>query len=735
MTTGVIQKQLILVGGGHTHTQVMRILGMRGGIPGVRVTVVSDQSTAYYSGMLPGCLAGAYTPDEIRLELKPLAQWAGMRFIRASVIGVDPNLQQILLEGRPPLSYDALSINIGSVSRGMDTPGVREYATATRPLWQLLDRVEAFERTISVGSQPLRVVVVGSGAAGVELSFAMRLRWARLFGDVTVTLLDGGADLLAGHPASVREVTRRRLRENAILYRSGSYVERVDATTVKLKSGTLVDYDFLLWATGGAAPSLLANTGLETDESGFIRVGPTLQTLRYPTIFGAGDCIHFSENPLPKAGVYAVREGPILTDNLIRFFSGQPLTIYRPQRHFLALLVTGDRDAIGSWRFLAPRGRWMWRLKDWIDRKWMLKFNTDTLPVMTPSQSDIGVDPSESMRCGGCGAKVGSTVLTGVLSGLETVPNPHVLIGLAQADDGAVLRFPPGASVVQTVDGFRAFIDDLYLFGRIALIHAVSDVYAMGGQPHSALAAVTLPYAAKSIVADDLRQLMEGVAVEARRLGLTLVGGHTSEGAETAIAITVNGLLEMDAPFTKSGLAQGDYLVLTKPIGVGIILAGEMRRQTKGEWMDAAITSMLTPNAAAARVFRNTGIRAVTDITGFGLAGHLIEMLEASGVSASVTVSAVPSLCGTKELLDAGIRSTLAPANREHVEKRSRIENQAGTDDERLYDPQTSGGLLAGIPEDQLQKVMLELREEGYTDAAIIGRVAETSGRLILLSA
>lgn len=732
MTTRVFYKQLILVGGGHTHTQVMRLLGMRGGIPGVRVTVISDQSTAYYSGMLPGCLAGMYAPDEIRVDLGPLARWAGVQFIRALVIGVDPRLQQILLEDRPSLSYDVLSINIGSVSRGMDTPGVREYATSTRPLWRLIDRVEAFERSVSNGSKPLRVVVVGSGAAGVELSFAMRLRWAKRFGDVSVTLIDGGADLLAGRPIRVRDVTRRRLRENGIAYRCGSYVERVDATTVSLKNDEVVDYDFLLWATGGAAPSLLANTGLETDENGFIRVGPTLQTIHYPSVFGAGDCIHFSGNPLPKAGVYAVREGPVLTENIIRFFKGQPMTIYRPQRHFLALLLSGDREAIGSWRSLAPHGRWMWSLKDWIDRKWMLKFEPTRLPVMTQSQLEVIPDALEPMRCGGCGSKVGSSILTGVLTALETVPNRHVIIGLAQADDGAVLRFPPGASVVQTIDGFRAFIDDLYLFGRIALIHAASDLYAMGANPDSALVAVTLPYAAKSLVADDLRQIMEGVAVEARRLGITLIGGHTSEGAETAIVLAVNGLLATDVPFTKSGLATGDYLILTKPLGVGVVLAGEMRLQTKGAWMDGAMASMLMTNRAAAGIFRSAGVRSVTDITGFGMAGHLVEMLDASGVGAIVAVSAIPTLRGSRELLNAGVHSTLAPSNREHVGNSWEIDNHVGAYDELLYDPQTSGGLLGGVPEREVEKVLQELRAAGYLEAAVIGRVTDTPGRLIL---
>ncbi len=241
-----------------------------------------------------------------------------------------------------------------------------------------------------------------------------------------------------------------------------------------------------------------------------------------------------------------------------------------------------------------------------------------------------------AMRCAGCGAKVGSTVLTGVLDELEVYAREDVRIGLKDADDAALLKIPAGRSLVQSVDGFRAFTGDLHLFGRIALVHAASDLYAMDAEPHSALVNVTLPYAEKHLVANDLRQLMGGIAEEARRLQITLLGGHTSEGLETAVSVTMNGLTGNDSVFRKAGLRPGNGLILAKPLGTGVILAADMHLKAKGSWVDEVFDGMLQSNAEAARVLAQAGIPAVTDVTGFGLAGHLVEMLEASGTGAEI---------------------------------------------------------------------------------------------------
>lgn len=768
-----LKKDLVLVGGGHSHVQVIRMLAMKKALGGIRVTLISDESTVCYSGMLPGCLAGLYRPDEMEMELRPLCAWAGIRFVRARVSGLDPVLQQVYFDdGRPPLAYDALSINIGSIPRGMDTPGVREHAVPTRPLGRLLRRVHQFEaeyhaaggQPLQADGRPLRIVIAGGGAAGVELAFAMHSRWGDRFAPVRITLVESQSTLLTGHRPRVAAVIGRYLEEKGIDCLTGLRVAGVDETGVHFEDHPSLPCDFLLWATGGAPPGLLKDTNLETSSAGFIRVRPTLQAMGYDNVFAAGDCIVFPSRSLPKSGVYAVREGPVLARNLHAWLENRSLVPYRPQASALALLMTGTRNAVASRRHASFHGPWVWWLKDWIDRRWMRKFEPALLPPMDPSSdapsaSDAhpagdkasGGPEVSAMRCAGCGAKVGSTVLTGVLDELELFDREDVRIGLHDADDAALLEIPPGRSLVQTVDGFRAFTGDLHLFGRIALVHAASDLYAMGAEPHSALVTVTLPYAEKPLVANDLRQLMGGIAEEARRLGVTLLGGHTSEGTETAVSVTMNGLTGRGMVFRKGGLRPGDGLILAKPVGTGVILAADMHLKARGRWVDEVFEGMLLSNAGAANILAQTGIPAVTDVTGFGLAGHLVEMLEASGTGAELEIDRIPLYAGAADCVAAGVESTLAPSNREHLRKRWQVESGPGiadaaepgaaesrTFDPRaadqkyalLFDPQTSGGLLAGVPASGIEEVVVKLQDAGYAQAACIGLVTDRKRHL-----
>ena len=765
------KKDLVLVGGGHSHVQVIRMLTMKKALRGIRVTLISDESTVCYSGMLPGCLAGLYRPDEMEMELRPLCAWAGVRFIRARVGGLDPAMQQVYFEdGRPSLAYDALSINIGSIPRGMDTPGVREHAVPTRPLGRLLRRVHQFEANHAAGAGPLRIVIAGGGAAGSELAFAMHARWGERFAPVEITLVESQSTLLTGHNHRVAGIIMRYLEEKGITCLTGRRIAGVDESGVHFEDGTALPCDFLLWATGGAPPDLLRKTNLDTSDDGFIRVRPTLQVAGFDNVFAAGDCIEFPSRILPKSGVYAVREGPVLARNLHAWLEKRALVPYRPQASALALLMTGTRNAVASRRHAAFHGPTVWRLKDWIDRRWMRKFEPALLPPMDPAgdaraaakEGDVDADEA-AMRCAGCGAKVGSTVLTGVLDELDVYNREDVRIGLHDADDAALLEVPPGRSLVQTVDGFRAFTGDLHLFGRIALVHAASDLYAMGAEPHSALVTVTLPYAEKPLVANDLRQLMGGIAEEARRMRVTLLGGHTSEGSETAVSVTMNGLTDSDAVFRKGGLRPGDGIILAKPVGTGIILAADMHLKAKGSWVDEVYEGMLQPNGEAAEVLMKAGVTAVTDVTGFGLAGHLAEMLEASGTGAEIEIERIPRYDGAEECLAAGVESTLAPSNREHLANRWQVEaasdavNQEVTADAAdavhtegaadavdqevtavavdaiLYDPQTSGGLMAGVPPSSIDEVVRKLRDAGYEQAACIGRVTDRKRHLVIL--
>jgi selenide,water dikinase len=371
------------------------------------------------------------------------------------------------------------------------------------------------------------------------------------------------------------------------------------------------------------------------------------------------------------------------------------------------ILGLGHRRAVAWRNGVAVAGRPVWRWKDWIDRRWMRMYQEPMAPM-------AGEAP---MRCGGCGAKVGADVLAGALADLPRTAGADVLIGLDAPDDAAVMLPPPGFAVVQSVDHFRAFIDDPFVFGEIAAAHALSDLHAMGARPWTALAVAAVPYASGEKMRTELADMLHGASGVLAADGCALVGGHSAEAAEAALGFAVTGLADPAKLLRKSGLRPGDALVLTKSLGTGIVLAGHMRGLARAAWLQAAIASMRTSNAVGSQILREHGAVACTDVTGFGLAGHLMEMLRASHVGAALWPDRVPALPGALELAGAGVESTLAPANR-------RLLHNAGADARTalLLDPQTSGGLLAGIAPAQAEGCVGVLLSAGI-DAAIIGTV------------
>jgi selenide,water dikinase len=344
------------------------------------------------------------------------------------------------------------------------------------------------------------------------------------------------------------------------------------------------------------------------------------------------------------------------------------------------------------------------------------------------------------MRCLGCAAKVGGGTLSRVMHHLreeqptlwqETVHHASVPTGVDTPDDAAVIDVPPGRLLVQTVDYMPAPVADPHLFGRIATLHAFSDLFAMGAQPHSALLATLLPFAAEAVVADTLYQLLSGAMLELRRMGALLVGGHSAEGAVLGLAVTANGFAGASTLLPKSGLRAGQTLILTKALGTGALFAAEMRLKAKAAWVDSALDSMLIPNLDAARILREHGATGCTDVTGFGVAGHLLEMLRPAALGAELRLDALPALPGVMDCLRSGIASSLHESNSEAAA--AIVNGTTFAAHERwplLFDPQTSGGLLAGVPAEQVSACVTALRRVGCSAASIIGEVVapETAG-------
>jgi selenide,water dikinase len=328
------------------------------------------------------------------------------------------------------------------------------------------------------------------------------------------------------------------------------------------------------------------------------------------------------------------------------------------------------------------------------------------------------------MRCGGCGAKVGATVLQRALARLHPTERADVLIGLTHPDDAAVVAVPTDKVMVHTVDFFRAIVDDPYVFGKIAANHSLGDIFAMGAEAQSALAIATVPYGVATKVEDLLAQMLLGAEEVLHEAGAVLVGGHSSEGAELALGFAINGLVDPQHCLRKSGMRPGDRLIVTKALGTGTLFAADMRQRAKGRWITAAITAMLQSNRLGAQCLRAYQATACTDVTGFGLLGHLVEMTRASEVDVTLDLRQLPWLDGAQETVSAGLLSSLQPQN---VHLCRAIRNLDAVVASPLYpllfDPQTAGGLLASVPPDRAEACLTALHAHGYDRTAIIGTV------------
>ncbi len=734
-------KDLVLVGGGHSHVAVLKRFGMQP-MPGVRLTLISKDVATPYSGMIPGYIAGHYTFDEAHIDLRRLCQFAGAAFYHDAVTGLDLAERRVVCASRPSVGFDLLSLNIGSTPRTRDIPGALDHALPIKPIDRFLEGwADVLARAHQSGHGPLRIAVVGGGAGGVELTLAARhrllalmARQDRLATPLEFHLLIDASEVLPTHNARVRARFTRLLAERGVRVHLNHRVVEVKAGQVICQPGTAVACDVVLLTTNASAPVWVGESGLRTDEGGFLAVNDGLQSVSHPFVFGAGDVAAVLNHPRPKSGVFAVRQGAPLAENLRRALAGQPLRAFRPQRKFLSLISTGGQCAVASRGGWALEGAWVWRMKNWIDRRWMRQYQE--LPAMEAAPAAplaAGVADAKALqeistlalRCGGCGAKVGSTTLTRVLRRLKTVARPDVLVGLDAPDDAAVTVVPPGRVSVQTVDFFRSFISDPYLFGRIAANHCLGDIFAMGAEPQSALAVAVVPFGLESKVEEQLYQLLAGATEVLSEHGAALAGGHTAEGAELAFGLVVNGLADPDKLLRKGGLKPGDQLILLKPIGTGALFAADMRRQTKGAWIEAALASMQQSNRDGAQCLLRHRATACTDVTGFGLLGHLVEMLQQSpGAGAELSLRALPLLEGAEETMRAGIFSSLQPQNLRLRRAITNVEEAARhARYPILFDPQTAGGLLAGVPGGEAGSCLAELKQRGYAQAAVIGRV------------
>lgn len=742
MSPAPITQDLVLVGGGHTHALVLHHWAMNP-VAGVRLTLITNLVDTPYSGMLPCHISGLYSFDQAHIDLRPLTRFAHCRLIMDRAVGLDLARQQVVCDRHPPIAYDVLSLDTGSTPATVTAPGAATHAIPAKPVPQLLQAWAAWLEEIRLTNPPqVSFVVVGGGVGGVELVLNMQVRlWqilkelGRSPTDLTIHLCHRGADIASGRNGSTRRTLRRLFHQRGIHLHLGESVCGVELTPtgqrqVRCESGLTVTGDRVFWVTHAAAPDWIQGSGLATDDQGFVLVKDTLESCSHPQVFAAGDMATMVNYPRPKAGVFAVRQGPPLARNLRAKVLEQPLQPFHPQRQYLNIIDIGAGNAIasrGPWTWKSP---WMRAWKDRIDRRFMALF-TDFPPMArhrSPRFRALPCPPqqqeSSPMMCAGCGAKVGADTLSRALQRAEVqVPSPpreDIVIGLAAPDDGAIARLPPGTLAVQTVDFFPALVDDPFVLAQICVKHGLSDLEAMGATAQTALALVTLPYGTAAKQEEELFHLLAGAKVALQGADVALVGGHTTQGPTLSLGFACQGWVQPQDILPKGGLEPGQVVILTQPLGTGTLFAADGQRRAKGRWIEAAIAAMVQPNGPAARCLRHHGATACTDVTGFGLVGHLLEMVAPKAVGIRLNLKELPILLGARDTLAQGIVSSLHPQNHQGAAQIGNGDRYCHRPDYNiLFDPQTAGGLLTTLPPEQAIPCLMALAELGYTAAAI----------------
>ncbi|MGR3616460.1 MAG: selenide, water dikinase SelD [Paracoccaceae bacterium] len=699
-----LTRDLVLIGGGHTHALLLRKWGMSP-LPGARLTVINPGPTAPYSGMLPGFVAGHYDRADLDIDLIRLSRFAGARIVLGAATGIDLERREILVPDRPPIGFDVASIDIGITSEMPTLPGFTKHAVPAKPLGSFAARWDSFLNNTG----PAKIAVIGGGVAGVELILAMA-HALRSRSRLDAAYLIDSAEILTTIGPKAQAKMRAKLDHCGVQVLENTNVEAITSTSILLADGRSLNCNFITGTAGARPYEWLANSGLET-RNGFVVTDVTLRTSD-PAIFATGDCGHFAPDPRPKAGVFAVRQAPVLFQNLRATLSGRNLRSYKPQKDYLKLISMGQKQALGE-RFGATfSGPLIWKWKDHIDQTFMSQFREypemerPGLPAL--HTEGLGDALGDKPACGGCGSKIGRSTLQNVLKTLPRPDRPDIVS--LPGDDAASLVMGDTRQVI-SADHLRALTPDPVVVTKIAALHALGDIWAMGGVPQSALASIILPRLSTELQERTLSEVMTVAHEVFANAGAAIIGGHSSVGDEMTLGFTVTGLCSR-APISLSGARPDDQLILTKPIGSGTVMAAEMTGLARGEWVASALDAMTQSQGSAARILADA--HAMTDVTGFGLAGHLIGMCEASGVAARINVERVPFLPGAQELAQDGIRSTLYPENRLIVPGLP----QNG-DIDLLFDPQTAGGLLAAVSPKQAPEIVESLKKAGYSAACI----------------
>ena len=686
--------------------------------PAGMITLVNKASTIIYSGMFPGVVAGKYKIDEIIIDLRNLASKAGVSFVMAEIEGIEIKEKKLLLKGRPEIEYSSLSLNIGTKTNLNSKNlirGDKDLAVTIKPFSESYKFI-VDQDVYKDDSSAKPFVIIGGGFAGIEIAFSLRKRWPKR------------SILLKVNPG-------RKINKNLL--------KNLNALNIKIiQKNPSILYPKLI-CTGNKSFNWIKASGLPVNEDGRVLTESTLQVLNYPELFAVGDCGVIKNHPRPSSGVWAVRSAKPLAKNLEYISQGSEPKLWKPQRKAIQLLDINLREkeskAFISWgEFIVGPFKILSRLKEQIDKKFISKF------YIIKNNSSEMLSREKMIKCNGCAAKLAFSPLNSALKKLD-------LIESSKDDSIDVGILNSSKTLIQSVDGFPSLISDPWLNGRLLAFHSSSDIWACGGSVISAQSVVNLPSLSNHLQQELLFQVLEGINSALTIQGAKLIGGHTLESRKMSeepfslgieSSLTVNGIVDDKKYFwSKGGMKKGDQILISRSLGTGIIFSAFMNGNVKPYILDSVLKEMNKSQHDIVNYINHLTnlnphqkiVNACTDITGFGLLGHLSEMLDSTNrnqlkmnlkpLKIILEIDNIPIYDGVKELLDIGFESTLTHSNKVFLknidgDKDLRIELVSSnfvsnvsfynTMLKVLLDPQTCGPLVISCSSIYSEKLIQE---------------------------
>ncbi len=718
-----ITNDLVLIGGGHSHLSVIMELSKKP-LKGNRITLISNEIDTPYSGMIPGFIEGIYSWRESHIDLYKLCTKLNIRFIHSEVTKISAINKEIYLKGRPKLKFDVLSINSGIESNYKEIEGAQRNCVPVKPISKLANN---FLKEIKNFNS---IAFIGGGAGSVELALALKKRLKDRINNFKITIVSGKNGILSSFPEKTKQISLNALRAADIKLINNKEVVKVKKDMLIMSDGSFLNVEKSILSTNAMAPKWIEKSDLKLNEDSFIVVNDAFQT-NHKFIFAAGDIVDFNEENLKKTGVFAVRSGKPLAKSIRNYILNHKNFTYKFNKHYLSLIGLSNGLAIASKYNFSYSTKLNFYLKKYIDQRFIKKFNElnhnqisrikkifvsyiyKTFKINNIyKHNDIN-----QMQCKGCAAKVPLNALKNTLS--------KKIISTSE-DATPINNYP---NLFQSVDMINAIISDPYVLGKIAANHAISDIISVNSKIISTMMILQLPPSKSIINSRDLEQVSYGANKILKSYNCSIDGGHTMIGKDQdpviGFAITGEQKKPLNFKNINRNIKVNDILILTNKIGTGIVFAGINNDLIDSYFQIEVIKQMEDGNIAFGNITEKLKILSMTDITGFGLANHLLNLIKRDNGKTGLTIfpKKIPTFKGVEKAIKKGVKSSLFDNNYLIAKENIVYSRNEDSIDEILYDPQTVGGLAFIIPKEEkekqfqlLKKYKINFTEIGYVN-------------------